>query len=53
MAVGDEHLPTAKLLLEHGAEPHHPDPRFGHTALDLARDLHRPAFVALLEQYTT
>lgn len=48
VAVGDEHLPTAQLLLERGAEPHHPDPRFGHTALDLARDLHRHAFVQLL-----
>lgn len=50
-AVGDAHLPTAKRLLEKGAEPHHPDPRFGHTALDLARDLHRPAFVALLSSF--
>lgn len=48
VAVGDEHLPTARLLLQRGAEPDHPDPRFGHTALDLARDLHRHAFVELL-----
>ena len=49
VAVGEEHLPTAKLLLDRGAEPNHPDPRFGHTALDLARDLHRKAFVELLD----
>ena len=47
-AVGDAHLSTAKALLQHGAQPNHPDPRFGHTALDLARDLHRYAFVELL-----
>lgn len=49
VAVGDMHLPTARLLLERGAQPRHPDPRYGHTALDLARDLHRQAFIELLE----
>ena len=50
VAVGDAHLSTAKRLLERGAELDHPDPRFGHTALDLARDLHRQVFVDLLER---
>jgi len=48
---GDSSLATAKCLLTHGAQTRHPDPRFGHTAHDLAKDLHRPAFVALLEAH--
>jgi len=48
VAVGDEHLPTARLLLDRGAGPNHPVPRFGHTALNLAKDLHRKVFVELL-----